>query len=348
MKAVVFEEHGGVDKLKYQDVPEPQLSPSEVVIKVKAASANYNDVWARQGLPGLEIIMPHISGSDVSGEVAEVGQEVRGISQGDEVIVHPGISCRVCYACTRGEEFFCREFKIWGFQTGPLDGGHAEYVKLPGVNVLPKPKSLSWEEAASLPLILETVWRMLVTRARIRAGDFVLIWGAGGGLGSMAVQVCRLFNARPIAVAASDEKLAKATELGAEFTINRKEQDVYQEVRRITDRRGVDVVFEHVGQATWPDSVRSMRWGGTLVVCGATTGFEAATDLRFLWNKQLTFMGSHLGSRAELMEALPFVERGEIKPVVSHVFSLKDVARAQEMMEQDEVIGKAIYVPESA
>jgi len=345
MKAVVFHEHGGFDKLKYQEVPEPQISPDEVLIKVRAASANYNDVWARQGLPGMDILLPHISGSDIAGEVVGVGEEVRSISLGDEIVVHPGISCRRCYACTMGEEFFCREFKIWGFQTGPLDGGHAEYAKLPEVNLLPKPKNLSWEEAASLPLILETVWRMLVTRARISPGDFVLIWGAGGGLGSMAVQVCRLFGARAIAVAAGEEKLAYAAELGAEFTINRKEQDVYQEVRRITDRRGVDVVFEHVGEATWTESVRSMRWGGTLVVCGATTGFEAATDLRFLWNKQLTFMGSHLGSKAELMEALRFVERGEIKPVVSKTFPLKDVAMAQEMMESDTVIGKIVYVP---
>ena len=347
MKAVVFEEQGGTDKLKYQDVPEPQISPNEVLIKVKAASANYNDIWARQGLPGVQIILPHISGSDISGEVVEVGSEVSGISPGDEVIDHPGISCRMCQFCARGEEFFCRDFKIWGFQTGPMDGGHAEYVKLPAMNVLPKPKNLSWEEAASLPLILETVWRMLVTRARIRAGDFVLIWGAAGGLGSMAIQVCKLFNAQPIAIAASEEKLEMARRLGAEHTINRKEQDVFQEVRRITDRRGVDVVFEHVGEATWPDSVRSLRWGGTLVVCGATTGFEAATDLRFLWNKQLNFLGSHLGSKSELMEALPFVERGDIKPVVSQVLPLSEVSRGQEIMGNDEVLGKIIYVPES-
>ncbi len=347
MKAVVFEEQGGTDKLKYQDVPQPQISPNEVLIKVKAASANYNDIWARHGLPGVQIILPHISGSDVSGEVVEVGSEVSGISPGDEVIDHPGISCRMCQFCARGEEFFCRDFKIWGFQTGPMDGGHAEYVKLPAMNVLPKPKNLSWEEAASLPLILETVWRMLVTRARIRAGDFVLIWGAAGGLGSMAIQVCKLFNAQPIAIAASEEKLEFARSLGAEHTINRKEQDVFQEVRRITDRRGVDVVFEHVGEATWADSVRSMRWGGTLVVCGATTGFEAPTDLRFLWNKQLNFMGSHLSSKSELMEALQFVERGYIKPVVSQVLPLSEVSRGQEIMENNEVLGKIIYVPES-
>ncbi|MBI2856401.1 MAG: zinc-binding dehydrogenase [Chloroflexi bacterium] len=345
MKAVVFEEHGEVDRLKYQDVPDPEISPTEVLVRVKATSANYTDIWARRGLPGVQIIMPHISGSDAAGEVVEVGVGVQDISSGDEVMVHPAISCQHCQACARGEEFFCRDFKIWGFQTGPLDGGHSEYVKLPAANLVPKPRNLSWEEAASLPLVLETVWRMLVTRARIRAGDFVLIWGAGGGLGTMAVQVCKLFNARAIAVASSDDKLARARELGAEFTINRSGQEVFQEVRRITDRRGVDVVFEHVGQATWPDSVRSLRWGGTLVVCGATTGFEAATDLRFLWNKQLSLLGSHMGSRAELMEALGFVERGELKPVVSHVLPLRDVPRGQEMMERDEVIGKVVYVP---
>ena len=347
MKAVVFEEHGSTEVLKYQDLPMPQVSPNEVLIKVRAASANYNDIWARQGLPGVPIILPHVSGSDISGEVVEVGSEVTGVSPGDEVIDHPGISCRMCQSCARGEEFFCRDFKIWGFQTGPMDGGHSEYVKLPAMNVLPKPKNLSWEEAASLPLILETVWRMLVTRARIRAGDFVLIWGAAGGLGSMAIQVCKLFNAQPIAIAASEEKLEFARSLGAEHTINRKEQDIFQEVRRITDRRGVDVVFEHVGEATWAESVRCMRWGGTLVVCGATTGFEAPTDLRFLWNKQLNFLGSHLSSKSELMEALPFVERGEIKPVVSRVFPLSEVSRGQEIMENDEVLGKIIYVPES-
>ncbi len=346
MKAVVFDGHGETDVLEYKDIPDPEIAPGEVLVRVRAASANYNDIWARRGLPGVQIIFPHVSGSDIAGEVVAVGSEVVGLSVGDEVINHPGISCRLCAACARGDEFFCREFKIWGFQTGPLDGGHAEYVKLPSANVLPKPANISWEGAASLPLNLETVWRMLVTRARISPGQFVLIWGAAGGLGCMAIQVCKLFNARAIAVAASDEKLAVARELGAEFTINRKEQDVSQEVRNITERRGVDVVFEHVGEATWPTSVRSLRWGGTLVVCGATTGFEASTDLRFLWNKQLNFLGSHLASRSELMQALSFVNTGQIRPVVSTTLPLKDVRLGQEMMERDEVIGKIVYVPD--
>ena len=345
MKAIVFDEHGEIDKLRYTDVPEPVLGARDVMIKVRAAAANYTDIWARRGMPGVSIIMPHISGSDAAGEVVDIGSGVEGVSVGDEVMIHPGIGCQQCQYCANGEEFFCRNFKIWGFQTGPLDGGHAEYAKIPFSNVVYKPSNISWEEAASLPLILETVWRMLVVRARIRPGDTVLVWGAGGGLGTMAVQVCKLFNARAIAVASSDAKLSKASEMGAEFTINRSEQDVAQEVRRTTERRGVDIVFEHVGQATWPDSVRSLRYGGTVVVCGATTGFEANTDLRFLWNKQLNLLGSHMGSKADLMDALSFVERGLISPVVSEILPLKEVPKGQTLMEEDEAVGKIVYVP---
>lgn len=348
MKAVVFERHGGPEVLEYRDVPEPTPGPAEVLIRVKAAGANYTDIWARRGLPGMSILMPHISGSDAAGVVEEVGSAVTWVKKGDEVLVHPSLACRVCEFCTGGQEFLCREFKIWGFQTGPLDGGHAEYAKVPGVNVIPKPRNLSFVEAASLPLVLMTAWRMLVNRARIRPGDFVLIWGAAGGLGVMAIQICKLFGARAIAVASSDEKLERCAQLGADYLINRTKQDVYEEVRRITDRRGVDVVFEHTGQDTWPTSVRSLKWGGTLVVCGATSGFEAKTDLRFLWNKQLNFLGSHMGSKAELLDALRWVESGHIKPVVGRVLSLKEVPEGQRLMEKGEVVGKVVYVPEGA
>ena len=355
MKAVTFEQHGETDVLKYTDLPEPEISPNEVLIRVKAAAANYNDIWARRGLPGVRVILPHVSGSDASGVVEAVGSEVGAgtangfnnipFKPGDEVMVHPGISCRVCDVCTRGEEFFCRQFKIWGFQTGPNDGGHAELVKVPAVNVIPKPANLSWEEAASLPLVLETVWRMLVTRARVQAGDFVLIWGGAGGLGVMAIQVCRLFGARPIAVAATDEKLEVCRRLGAEFTINRNSQNVADEVRRITDRRGVDIVFEHVGDATWETSVAALKCGGTLVTCGATSGFFGRTDIRFLWNKQQNFLGSHLGSKAELVSAMRFVESGQVTPVVGATLPLRDVAEGQRLMEQDQASGKIVYVP---
>ena len=205
--------------------------------------------------------MPHISGSDAAGEVVEVGSEVTSVKVGDEVVVFSSFSCGICDACARGDVFFCRQFKIWGFQTGPLDGAHAEYAKVPAFNVVPKPKDLGWEQAASMPLVLFTAWRMLVTRAKIKPGDFVLVWGAGGGLGTMAVQICKLFNAKAIAVANSDDKLQIASELGAAYTINRSKQDVNEEIRKITGRRGVDIAFEHVGEATWETSVRSPEMG---------------------------------------------------------------------------------------
>jgi NADPH:quinone reductase-like Zn-dependent oxidoreductase len=342
MKAVVFEEHGGVDVLKYTDVPEPETSPNEVLIKIKASGCNYNDIWARRGLPGVSTIMPHISGSDAAGEIVGIGAEVSNVKVGDEVVVFSSLSCGTCEACARGDVFFCRQFRIWGFQTGPLDGAHAEYGKVPAFNVVPKPKGLTWEQAASMPLVLFTAWRMLVSRARIKPGDFVLIWGAAGGLGTMAIQICKLFSAKAIAVANGDDKLEAARQLGAAHVINRSKQNVAEEVKRITERRGVDIVFEHVGEATWPTSVQCLKWGGTIVTCGATTGFEAKTDIRFLWNKQLNLLGSHMGNKAEFLDAWRFVESGEIRPVVSVALPLKEAGLAQQAMEDGNVIGKLV------
>jgi NADPH:quinone reductase-like Zn-dependent oxidoreductase len=346
MKAIVFKEHGAADQLHYTDIPEPEPGPNDVIVQIHATACNYTDIWARRGLPGMKIIFPHVSGSDASGVVVRMGSSVTGISVGDEVMVHPGISCRSCEACTRGEEFSCRNYRIWGFQTGPNDGGQSEYSCLPAINVLPKPKNLSWEEAASLPLVLMTAWHMLVKRAQIQAGDFVLIWGAGGGLGSIALQVCRLFNAKAIAIAANDEKLAQAHKLGATHTINRTKENVSEAVLKITGKRGVDVVFEHVGKETWPTSVQSLRRGGTIVTCGATTGFDAITDLRFLWNKQLNLLGSHMGTKADLIEALRFVENGDIRPVVSEVLRLADVRQAHALIEEGKSVGKIVLIPD--
>jgi NADPH:quinone reductase-like Zn-dependent oxidoreductase len=346
MKAVVFEQHGGVEVLKYREVAEPDVSPNDVLLRVRAAACNYNDIWARRGMPGMSVIFPHISGSDVAGEVVKAGSEVHNVKPGDEVVVHCGVSCRHCEACASGEDVFCREFRIWGFQTGPLDGGHSELVRVPAYNVIPKPKNLTWEEAASLPLVLVTAWRKLVTRARVKPGDYVLVWGAAGGLGMMALQIARLFKAQPIAVASSDEKLRACEKLGAEALINRKTQDVQEEVRSITGRRGVDIVFEHPGMATWPTSVLTVRRGGTIVTSGATSGHEGTTDLRHVFFRQLNVLGSTLGSKAELIQAMRFVETGDIKPVVSEVLPLKDVGRAQLSMEGSDVVGKIVLVPD--
>ena len=352
MKAVVFEEHGGTEVLSYTDIPEPEPRPYEVLIEVKAAGANFNDIWARRGMPGMRVIFPHVSGSDVSGVVAALGSEVTGtgfgsssLQVGDEVVVHPGLSCRTCDFCVTGQEFFCRQFRIWGFQSGPNDGGHSEYVTMPAVNVLPKPSNLSHEEAASMPLVLETAWRMLVSRAKVQPGEHVLIWGGVGGLGTMAIQICRMFGANPIPVVGSAQKVAKAEQLGAVNVIDRSSQDVVAEVKAITGKAGADIVFEHSGQETWPTSMAALRWGGRLVVCGASTGYEAVTDLRFLWNKQQNLLGSHLSNKAELSAALGAVEAGAIKPVIDRVLPLSDVASGQQLMEDLQVQGKVVYVP---
>jgi len=352
MKAVVFEEHGGTEVLSYTDIPEPEPGPYEVLIEVKAAGANFNDIWARRGMPGMKVIFPHVSGSDVSGVVAALGSEVTGtgfgsssLQVGDEVVVHPGLSCRTCDFCVTGQEFFCRQFRIWGFQSGPNDGGHSEYVTMPAVNVLPKPSNLSHEEAASMPLVLETAWRMLVSRARVQPGEHVLIWGGVGGLGTMAIQICRMFGANPIPVVGGKEKVELAEQLGAVNVIDRSSQDVVAEVKAITGKAGADIVFEHSGQETWPTSMAALRWGGRLVVCGASTGFEAVTDLRFLWNKQQNLLGSHLSNKAELSAALKAVESGAIKPVIDQVMPLAEIAKGQQLMEDLKVQGKVVYVP---
>lgn len=346
MKAVVFESYSeGPDALRYRDVEDPKPGPTDVVISVKASALNFNDIWARRGHP-VQVPLPHISGTDAAGIVESIGDAVTNVRIGDEVVVHAGHSCRVCAACTRGEEFFCREFKLYGFNTGPLQGTHGEYCRIQAAQAVPKPQNLSWEEAAALPLCLTTAWRMLITRARVRPGQTVLIWGAAGGLGVYAIQIARLAGAIPIAVVGSDAKAAFVAELGAAHVIDRSSQDVADEVKRVTAKAGVDVVFEHTGAATWPTSVSACRWGGSIVVCGATSGYAAETDLRFLWNKQQNHLGSHVGSRAETEAALAEVVAGRIRSVVGEVLPLSDAPRAQQLMESRELLGKVVYVPD--
>ncbi len=345
MKAVVFHEHGGTDVLRYEDVDEPKIGPVDVLFKIRAAGMNRNDLWAREGLPGVKFPLPHISGSDAAGVVTQIGSAVTDVKVGDEIVVHPWISCRSCEACTSGQEYFCRRGRIWGFQTGPLEGAYAEYAKIPYYNAIPKPINLGFEEAASLPLVLLTVWHMLSTRARLQPGEDVLIWGAGSGIGAIAIQVAKLFNARVIATAGTDEKLAKARELGADLAVNHYKDDVVKAVKEFTNKKGVEVVFEHVGQSTWERSIACMGWGARLVICGNTTGFEAKVDLRFLFNKQLNLLGSHQGNKAELLHALKFVESGQIKPVLWKAFPLKEAAQVQEMMYAGKHFGNIVLVP---
>jgi NADPH:quinone reductase-like Zn-dependent oxidoreductase len=342
MKAVIFNEHGGPEVLRYTEVEEPRIKANEVLVEVRACALNHLDVWARGGLPGIKIPLPHILGNDIAGVVRDVGEIVTWVRAGDEVILQPGVSCGHCFECLGGQDNLCAEYDILGYR---LDGGYAELVAAPGVNVIHKPLNLSWEEAAALPLVTVTAWHMLVTRANVQPGEDVLIHAAGSGVGSIGIQVAKLRGARVIATAGSDEKLAKARELGADETVNYTREDWPKEVRRLTGKRGVDVVFEHTGAETWPGSILSLKKSGRLVTCGATSGFDAHTDIRQLFYRHLTFLGSFMGSKAELLDAMKFIESGAIRAVVDRVLPLEEARRAHELMEDRAQFGKLVLKP---
>ena len=339
MKAVIFRQHGGPEVLEYTDVPEPQIRANEVLVAVKACALNHLDIWARGGLRGIEIPLPHILGNDIAGVVKQVGELVTWVKAGDEVMVQPGVSCGHCEACLSGNDNFCREYDIIGYRR---DGGYAEFVAVPGVNIVPKPSQLSWEEAAALPLVTVTAWHMLVTRSHVQPGETVLVHAAGSGVGSIAIQVAKLHGARVLTTASSDEKLAHARELGADETINYTNSDWPKEVRRLTDRKGVDVVVEHTGAATWPGSIASLKPNGRLVTCGATSGYDAQTDLRQVFYRHLNILGSFMGSKAELLEAMKFIEQRKIRAVVDRVLPLSEARQAHELIENRAQFGKIV------
>lgn len=339
MKAIVFNQHGGPEVLRHTEVAEPSPGPTDVLVRVRACALNHLDIWVRNGLPGVQIPLPHILGSDIAGEVAKVGNQVSRATVGQKVVLAPGLSCNVCDPCLAGLDNLCRRYTIFGYL---VDGGCAEYVRAPEVNVLPLPGGLSFEEAAAVPLVFLTAWHMLVTRAQLKAGEKVLVLAAGSGIGSAAIQVAKLHGAQVIATAGTDEKLQKAKELGADELINHRKQDIAAEVKQLTGRRGVDVVFEHVGQATWEKSLASLATGGRLVTCGATTGLEAKIDIRRLFSRQWSLLGSYMGTRSELQTVLKLVEQGKLRPVVDRVFPLAEAASAHAYLEQREQFGKVV------
>src|SRR5947209_4052702 len=342
MKAVIFEQHGGPDVLKVAQVPDSQIKANKVLIEVRACALNHLDVWVRNGLPGIKIPLPHILGCDVAGVVREAGELVTWAKAGDEVMVQPGVSCGHCPECLAGRDNMCDDYDIIGYRR---DGGYAELVAVPGVNVISKPKNLSWLEAAALPLVTLTAWHMLVARANVQPGEDVLIHAAGSGVGSIGIQIAKLRGARVIATASSDEKLAKARALGADEIINYTNADWPREVRRLTEKRGVDVVFEHTGAATWPGSISALAKGGRVVTCGATSGYDARTDLRQVFYRHLNLLGSFMGSKAELIEALKFIARGQIRAVVDETLPLAEARRAHEQMQNRAQFGKLVLVP---
>ena len=343
MKAVRFHEHGGPEVLKYEDVPEPKVSATEALVRVKACAMNHLDLWTRKGMPGVTVPLPHISGCDIAGEVAAVGDLAARVKVGDKIVVAPGLSCMQCAACLMGRDNQCRQYEIIGGYR--MDGGFAEYVRIPEVNAIPLPASLSFEQAAAIPLVFLTAWNMLVNQARVSAGEEVLVMGAGSGVGSAAVQICKLFGARVIATAGDDAKLAKAKALGADEAINHATQDIQQEVRRLTNKRGVDVVFEHVGASVWEKCLLSLAQGGRLVTCGATTGYELKTDARYMFMRNLHIMGAFMGSKFDTLEVFRHVAAGRLKPVLDRTFPLKEAARAHEMLEARRQFGKLVLIP---
>jgi NADPH:quinone reductase-like Zn-dependent oxidoreductase len=342
MKAMVFGRHGGPEVLEPREVPDPSPAPDDVLLRVMACGMNHLDLWIRSGALGLEVEMPHIGGCDVAGEVVECGAAVRHLKPGDRVLVHAVISCGTCPACRSGDDNLCRAYDLVGRRR---NGGFAEKIAVPGRNCLPMPANLAWEEAAALPVVLVTAWHMLVGRANLRPGEDCLVIGAGSGVGSIAVQVARLLGARVIATAGDAGKLERVRSLGAHEVIDHRRQDIDAEVRRLTGKKGVEVVFEHVGGRVLESCVTALARNGRLVTCGATIGNRVSLDVNVLFGRHLSLLGSWMGRRAELIEALKHVANGAIAPVVDSVMPLDEARAAHERLESGKQFGKIVLVP---
>lgn len=339
MKAIYFETHGGPEVLTLGERPAPAVGRGEVRIDVRAASVNHIDMFVRRGMPGLKIPLPHIPGCDAAGVVSAIGDGVAGLAVGQRVLMNPSISCGKCEFCQRGDVTMCTTYRLVGEHT---DGTCCEQIVLPAENAIPFPESMSFEEAASIPLVFVTAWRMLITRGRLRAAEDVLIHGASAGVGIACIQIAKVAGARVIAAASTDEKLELCRSLGADILIHTGKEDVARRVREITGRRGVDVVVDYVGKATWQASLQCLSRGGRLVTCGATAGYNPEEDLRHIFYRQLEVIGSTMGSRNELMAPLKLIFEGRMRPVVSAVYALADAAEAHRAMEARKSLGKLV------
>ncbi len=342
MKAVYFERCGGPDALVHGERPDPVAGPGEALVRVRACGINRLDLFVRAGLPGLEPEMPHILGNDIAGEIVAVGPGVTHMKAGDRTLVNPTLSCGVCSACANGDDNLCRSYDVIGRRR---NGGYAELVAVPAVNCLPYPENLSWEQAAAVPLVFVTAWHMLVTRAQVKPGEDVLVIGAGSGVGSAAVQIARLHGARVIATAGGAAKLARARALGAHEVIDHATEDIAQRARALTGRKGVEVVVEHVGGRVFEAGVAALARNGRLVTCGATSGNKVSLDLNLLFGRHLTLLGSWMGRRSDLNDALRHVASGALKPVVDSVRPLAEARAAHERIEARQHFGKLVLVP---
>jgi NADPH:quinone reductase-like Zn-dependent oxidoreductase len=339
MRAAVFFEHGGLDKLSIADVPRPTSGRGDVLVQIHAVALNHLDLFVREGIPGLKLKMPHIGGSDMAGVVAEVGADVMTVEPGQRVVVNPALWCGKCEACIRGEHCLCDSFGIIGEHT---PGGMAEYISVPARNILPIPDNLDFEHAAASPLVFQTAWRALITQAQLKAGDTVLILGASGGVASAAIQIAKLAGAYVYAVTSTPEKAEAARALGADDIIDRTTSDFSREVWTRTGKRGVDVVLENTGAATWKGSLRAVRKGGRVVTYGATTGPMGETDIRIIFWKQPFIIGSTMATQAEFNRVMGLVFDGRLKPVVDRVMPLEQMREAQALLEAGEQFGKVV------
>ena len=348
MKAAVYREHSKDPRqvVLIEDIDAPKPKSNEILIKVEAASYNYNDLWGIWGEP-IKIPMPHISGSDAAGTVVETGENVSAnIKVGDRVVVHPNLTCRVCNECTAGREYDCSSRMVWGFQTGPLWGGFAQYTHLPEVNVVKLHDNVSFNDAAAISMVGMTAWHMLVTRAKILPGQTVLIMGGGSGMGIAGIQIAKLFNCDVIATAGNKDKMDKCLELGADYVVNHRESDWYRKVREIMNKQGVDVVYEHIGKTAFPQELSLLKMGGTLVSTGATTGYDSAIDLRYLFFKGTNLLGATQGTKAGLQEVIRWVSKGKIKPVIDTILPFTNMVEGHVKMADSQLFGKILTTPQ--
>ena len=328
MRAIVMHQHGGPEVLVDEEIETPEAGPGQVRVKVLAVALNHLDLWVRGGLPGLKLPLPHILGSDIAGELPD----------GQRVLVNPGVSCMRCRECLTGRDNLCRDYKILGETT---TGGYAEHVVVPAANILPCPGDLSPTDAASLPLTMLTAWQMLVDKAQVRPGEDVLVLGASAGVGVAAIQIAKLFGARVIATSRDADKRRRLHELGADDVLDTNDE-LARHVKKLTGHKGADVVFEHVGKATLPESIKACARGGRIVTCGATSGWDTQVDLRHVFFRQISLMGSTMGPKGSLFEILRHVEAGRLRPVVDRVMPLSQARQAHEQLARADQLGKIV------
>ena len=343
MQGVFFEEHGDADVLEYGELPDPEVGRGDVLVDVKAGALNHLDVWTRKGMPSPGEF-PHIPGSDAAGVVTEIGEDVTRFEVGDHVAVAAGSFCGDCEFCRQGEESLCERYTIIGEHS---TGVHSEFASLPEENLVYVPDHVDWETAAAAPLVFQTAWRMLHSRAELEAGESVLVLGASGGVGHAAVQIAAQAGATVYATGSSQAKLDAAEELGADHVVNYEEEDFAEAIDELTGGRGVDVVVDHVGGPTWQNSLASLAKGGRIVTCGATAGPKVEVNISTLFWNQYDILGSTMGSNSDIDEVLELVWDGTFEPQIREVLPMSEATQAHQLLEDREGFGKVVVVPDS-